>query len=146
MQIEFGGAFEVKKKIDEVYEFLADPERFCPLLPDFQSMKKEDATHFAVTLRVGISHIKGSAIVKMALEKASRPSQALYVGKGEVPGGTATIRAEFDLETVPQGTKVNWKGQSQIVGRLPSLAGGLLEPLARKNVERLIESLQTALT
>ncbi|HVA17530.1 MAG TPA: SRPBCC domain-containing protein [Candidatus Dormibacteraeota bacterium] len=146
MQIEFGGAFEVKKKIDEVYEFLADPDRFCPLLPDFQSMKKEDATHFSVTLRVGISHIKGSAIVKMALEEASHPSHALYVGKGEVPGGTATIRAEFDLESVPQGTKVNWKGQSQIVGRLPSLAGGLLEPLARKNVQRLIESLQTALT
>jgi len=146
VQIEFGGAFEVKKKIDEVYEFLADPDRFCPLLPDFQSMKKEDATHFSVTLRVGISHIKGSAIVKTALEEASRPSHALYVGKGEVPGGTATIRAEFDLESVPQGTKVNWKGQSQIVGRLPSLAGGLLEPLARKNVQRLIESLQTALT
>jgi len=145
MQIEFGGDFEVSKKPGDVYEFLADPERFCPLLPDFVSLKKEDATHFTVTLRVGISHIRGNASIKIHLAEATPPTHALYEGKGEVPGGTVTLRAGFDLDEAPNGTKVTWKGQAHLVGRLASLAGGLLEPLARKNLQRLIESLRTAL-
>ena len=145
MEITFGGDFVVRRKPEEVYDFLVDPDRFCPLLPDFQSMSKEDAKHFAVNLRVGISHIRGTAAVKLALAEAERPRHALYEGKGEVPGGSVTLRAGFDLEGASGGTKVVWKGQAQIAGRLPSLAGGLLEPLAKKNLQKLIDGLQAAL-
>jgi carbon monoxide dehydrogenase subunit G len=145
MRIEFGGDFLVSRKPEEVYDFLVDPNRFCPLLPDYQSMKREDDTHFTVSLRVGISHIRGTAAMKLALAEAERPRHAAYEGKGDVPGGTATLTAVFDLERADAGTRVIWKGQAQIAGRLPSLAGGLLEPLAKKNVQRLIDGLQAAL-
>ena len=145
MVITFGGDFVVKRKQEEVYDFLADPERFCPLLPDYQEMKKEDDTHFTVTLRVGISHIRGNATIKLTLAEAERPRRATYQGKGDVAGGTVTMTAGFDLEKVAESTKVIWKGQAQIVGRLASLAGGLLEPLAKKNVQKLIDALQAAL-
>jgi carbon monoxide dehydrogenase subunit G len=46
---------------------------------------------------------------------------------------------------VPEGTRVTWKGTAQIFGKLTSLAGGLLEPLAKKNVQKLIDGLQAAL-
>lgn len=146
MNISFGGDFTVRKKPEEVYEFLTDAERFCPLLPDFQSMQKDDEKHFTVSLRVGISHVRGDAKVKMTLLEADRPRHAVYEGKGDVAGGKATLTAGFDLEKAIDGTKVLWKGQAQIVGRLASLAGGLLEPLARKNVQKLIDGLQAALT
>ena len=145
MVISFGGDFVVRKKPEEVYDFLADPNRFCPLLPDYQSMKAEDGKHFAVTLRVGISHIRGNATVKLTLAEEDRPRHALYQGKGDVAGGTVTLSAGFDLDKTGEGTKVTWKGQAQIVGRLASLAGGLLEPLAKKNVQKLIDGLQAAL-
>ena len=146
MHISFGGDFTVKKTQEEVYAFLTDANRFCPLLPDYQSMQKDDETHFTVTMRVGISHIRGDAKVKMTLLEAEKPHHAVYEGKGDVAGGNATLKAGFDLEKVPEGTKVIWKGDSQIVGRLASLAGGLLEPLAKKNVQKLIDGLQAALS
>lgn len=145
MQIRFGGDFTVKKTPEEVYEFLTDPNRFCPLLPDYKSMQKDDDKHFTVTLRVGISHIGGDAKVKMTLAEAEASRRAVYEGKGDVPGGTAAMTAGFDLEKVAAGTKVVWKGQSQVSGRIASLAGGLLEPLAKKNVQKLIDGLQAAL-
>jgi carbon monoxide dehydrogenase subunit G len=146
MEIKFGGDFTVKKKSEEVYDFLVDPDRFCPLLPDYQSMEKQDAKNFLVKLSVGISHIRGTAAVKMWLVETDRPTRAVYEGKGEVPGGSATLRAGFDLATLPGGeTKVTWLGQSNIVGRIASLAGGMLEPLARRNVQKLIDGLQKAL-
>lgn len=146
MEIKLAGDFTVKKTPEEVYGFLVDPNRFCPLLPDFQSMEIVDAKNFLVKMSVGISHIRGTATVRMVLVDEQRPKQAVYEGRGEVPGGFATIRAQFQLEEAPGGqTKVVWSGQSSVLGRVISLAGGLLEPLGKKNVQKLIDGLQKAL-
>ena len=147
MEIKFGGEFVVKKKPEEVYTFLVDPNRFCPLLPDYQSMERLDDKNFLVKLSVGISHIRGTAAVKMSLMETLPDKHAVYQGNGEVPGGSATLRAGFDLEPAPNGsTKVIWSGHSNVMGRIASLAGGLLEPLAKKNVQKLIDGLQRALS
>ena|ERR1700686_4394251 len=146
MAIKFSGEFEVKKKPEEVYDFLTDPNRFAPLLPDFQGLSVQDAKHFTVKLNVGISYIKGNADVKMELAEADRPRRAQYKGQGAVAGGNVTIVAGFDLSGTALGTKVNWQGESQIFGRLASIAGGLLEPLGKKQVQKLIDGLHSALS
>ncbi len=146
MAIKFGGEFEVKRTIEEVYDFLTDPNQFAPLLPDFQSVAVQDATRFAVKLNVGISYIKGTADVKMELTQAEGPKRAQYRGQGSVAGGNVSVTAGFDLSPVDGGTKVVWQGEAQIFGRLTSVAGGLLEPLGRKNVQKLIDGLQAALS
>jgi uncharacterized protein len=147
MEIKFGGDFMVQKKPEDVYDFLVDPNRFCPLLPDYQSMEIRDDKNFLVKLSVGISHIRGTAAVKFSLVETERPRHAVYEGNGDVPGGSATLRAGFELEAAPGGaTKVIWSGQSNVMGRIASLAGGLLQPLAKKNVQKLIDGLQQALT
>jgi len=146
MEIKVNGEFTVKKTPEEVYDFLVDPNRFCPLLPDYQSMEILDAKNFLVRLSVGISHIRGTAAVKMSLAETQRAARAVYEGRGDVPGGSAGIRAGFELQAAPGGgTKVIWVGQANVVGRIASLAGGLLEPLAKKNVQKLIDGLQKAL-
>jgi uncharacterized protein len=215
MAIRFSGEFEVKKKPDEVYDFLTDPNRFAPLLPEFQSLSVQDSTHFAVKVNVGISYIKGSAHVKMELAEADRPRRAQYKGQGAVAGGNVTMVAGFDLaptatgvadatvqgqgvvaggsvtmvagsdpaptatevadataqglgavaegnvtmvggldpaptadevaDATVFGTKVNWQGEAQVFGRLTSVAGGVLEPLAKKQIQKLIDGLQAAL-
>ena len=146
MAIKFNGEFEVKRTPDEVYDFLTDPDKFAPLLPDFQSMSMQDATHFTVKVNVGISYIKGAADVKMELVQAERPKRAQYKGQGSVAGGNVALTAGFDLSAAGAGTKVAWQGEAQIFGRLASVAGGLLEPLGKKNVQKLIDGLQAALT
>ena len=145
MPIQFSGEFEVKKQPEEVFEFLTDPNRFAPLLPEFQGLLVMDPTHFTVKVNVGISHIKGTANVKMELSEADRPKRAQYKGQGAVAGGNVTMIAGFDLAPAPSGTKVAWKGEAQVFGRLTSVAGGLLEPLGKKQVQKLINGLQAAL-
>ncbi len=145
MAIKFGGNFEVTRSPEEVYDFLTDPTKFAPLLPDFQSMDIQDERHFAVKVNVGISYIKGTANVKMELAEANRPSRAQYKGQGSVAGGNVSLTAGFDLVPASGGTKVAWQGEAQIFGRLASVAGGLLEPLGKKNVQKLIDGLQAAL-
>jgi carbon monoxide dehydrogenase subunit G len=145
MAIKFGGEFEVPKSPDAVYEFLTDPQKFGPLLPEFQGMTVQDARHFTVKVNVGVSYIKGTADVKMELTEAERPTRAQYKGQGSVVGGNVSLLAGFDLAPAGSGTKVAWQGEAQIFGRLTSVAGGLLEPLGKKNVQKLIDGLQAAL-
>jgi carbon monoxide dehydrogenase subunit G len=146
MAIKFSGEFEVKKNPEEVYDFLTDASRFAPLLPEFQSLTVQDDKHFTVKVNVGISYIKGAADVRMELTEGDRPRRAQYKGQGAVAGGNVTLVAGFDLAPSNTGTRVNWQGEAQIFGRLTSVAGGLLEPLGKKQVQKLIDGLQASLS
>ena len=146
MAIKFSGEFEVKKNPEEVYDFLTDASRFAPLLPEFQSLTVQDDKHFTVKVNVGISYIKGAADVRMELTEGDRPRRAQYKGQGAVAGGNVTLVAGFDLAPSNTGTRVNWQGEAQIFGRLTSVAGGLLEPLGKKQVLKLIDGLQASLS
>ena len=75
MAITFSGEFISPRSPDEVYDFLCDPNKFAPLLPDFESMTLQDATHFTVKVRVGVGNIRGTAEIKMQLAEASRPTR-----------------------------------------------------------------------
>ena len=145
MAIKFAGSFDVRRTPEEVYDFLTDPNRFAPLLPDFRGLTVEDGQHFTVKVNVGISYIKGVADVKMQLSEATRPTRAQYKGQGSVAGGNVSMVAGFNLAPVGDGTKVAWEGDAQVFGRLTSVAGGLLEPLGKKQVQKLIDGLQSAL-
>jgi len=145
MAIKFSGTFDVQRNLEEVYDFLTDPAKFAPLLPEYRGMSLQDATHFTVKVNVGVSYIKGVADVKMELAQAERPQRAQYKGQGSVAGGNVTLIAAFDLVAAETGTKVAWQGEAQVFGRLTSVAGGLLEPLGKKQVQKLIDGLQTAL-
>ena len=82
----------------------------------------------------------------MELAESERPRRALYKGQGSVAGGNVSLMASFDLSPLDGGgTKVVWQGEAQIFGRLASVAGGLLEPLGKKQVQKLIDGLQAAL-
>jgi carbon monoxide dehydrogenase subunit G len=145
MAFSFGGEFTVQRTPEETYAFLTDPNRFCPLLPDYQKLDVRDPENFMVDVKVGISHIRGNAVVKLHLAEHTRPSHALYTGKATVAGGNVDLTAHFDLRPDATGTVVSWKGEAQVFGRLTSIAGGLLEPLARKNIQKVVASLQQAM-
>ena len=146
MAMKFTGDFVVKKSREEVYDFLTDPNRFAPLLPEYQGMTMQDPRNFTVKVNVGVSHMRGTAEVKMNLDRADRPTYALYKGQGKLPGGGASVSAGFDLAEAPEGTRVSWTGEAQVFGKVTSLAGGLLEPLAKKNLQKLIDGLRVALS
>ena len=52
------GTFQVDRPAEEVFELLANPERFAPLMPDFESMAMQDATHFTLRTVLAMGEIK----------------------------------------------------------------------------------------
>jgi carbon monoxide dehydrogenase subunit G len=145
MALHFGGEFLVQRSPEEVYDFLIDPNRFGSVLPYFQGLTVADEKNFEVKVRVGISHIRGIANVRLNRAEAERPRRLLYRGKGSLAGGSVDFTAGFDLAMNEEGTRVAWRGEVQVFGVLTSIAGGLLQPLAQKNAQKAIDGLQAAL-
>ena len=145
MAINLSGEFTTSGNPDEVFDFLSDPNKFGPLLPDFQSMSVQDPTHFTVKLRAGVGNLRGNAEIRMELAEATRPHRAQYQGQGTAVGSRITLSAGFDLSPASESTKVAWQSEANVFGKLASLAGGLLEPLGRENIQKLIDGLQKAL-
>jgi carbon monoxide dehydrogenase subunit G len=114
--IKFAGAFDVRRTPEEVYDFLTDPNKFGPLLPEFRGLTVEDAEHFSVKVNVGISYIKGIADVKMQLSDSQRPTRAQYKGQGSVAGGNVSMVAAFNLAASEQEQKLPGKERPRFSG------------------------------
>jgi carbon monoxide dehydrogenase subunit G len=146
MAVEFDGKFTVATPREEVYRILSDVEQFSPLLPTYRSHTLCDDGTSDVTVSVGVGKIRGTAVVNLKLIEHDAPVSAKYIGKGGIMGGAFNLTAAFDLESnVPQQTTVRWHGDLIILGKLASLAGGLIRPVAQKQIQHLVDAIQQAL-
>ena len=148
MEKSFNGKFEVGIPRGETFSLLADPEKFVPVLPTFHSMqmKEDDANTAIVKVKVGIGRIHGVATTEMSLEESEQPVKARYVGKGSVMGSAYNMIVGFNLEDGSDGgTLINWEGTTQIHGKILSIAGGGMRGYAEKEINSVINSLQSAL-
>jgi hypothetical protein len=132
--IKFEGEFTVPVSREQAYALLSDPQKFAPLLPTYKSLDVKDDRTADVTVAVGVGKIHGSAVITLTLQGEQPPLHAGYSGKGKVMGSAFDMATSFDLaDAEGGGTVVKW-------------AGGLIKPIAKKDIERLVGAIQSALT
>jgi len=141
----FAGEFETPRSREDTFAFLADPQVFAPCLPTFESMEMKDDRTASVKIKIGIGKIRGTATIDLTLEQSEAPLRAEYSGKGAVMGSAFNLISSFDLEEIDGGTRVKWSGELKMFGKLVALAGGLIKPLAKKDIKKLIDALQAEL-
>lgn len=147
MAISFNGEFTVDASREQAYEFLSNPEKFAPCLPTYENIEMKNDRTGDVTVKVGVGKIRGSAVVELTLKDEHAPDHAAYDGKGKIMGSAFNLATSFDLdETESGGTTVKWAGDLTMFGKLVALAGGLIKPLAKKDIKRLVDALQGALS
>ena len=141
------GRFTVNATRPDVYAFLTDPEQVSRHMPDVKHVVIEDADHFTVTARVGVSHIKGNVVMKLAIKDRQPPISTTVVGKGTGLGSAVDMVTSFTLESAEGGeTVVQWQGDVTISGKLAAFGPqGLLDRIARKNVDTFIEGIRNGL-
>ena len=140
------GEFTINASRPEVYAFLTDPARVSRHMPDVKNVVIEDDDHFTVTARVGVSHIKGDVTIKLAIKDRQPPVSTTVVGTGTGLASAVDMVTSFVLEERGGGTVVQWKGDVTISGRLAAFGPqGLLDRIARKNVDTFIEGIRSGL-
>lgn len=147
MAISFNGEFTVDASRQATYDFLSNPQKFAPCLPTFENIQMKSERTGDVTVKVGVGKIRGSAVVELTLKDEREPVRAAYDGKGKIMGSAFNMGTSFDLEDAEGGgTLVKWAGDLTMFGKLVALAGGLIKPLAKKDIKRLVDALQAALS
>ncbi len=146
MEMKFDGEFEVDLPREKVFAILSDPEKFAPLIPTFHSLEMKGEHTALLRVKVGIGKIRGTASTELTLAETEAPCRARYIGKGKVMQGVYTLTSSFELEESNKGTLVKWQSETQLVGKILSLAGGGMRGYAEKEINRLISSLQNALS
>jgi carbon monoxide dehydrogenase subunit G len=139
------GVFQAQRTPDEVFDLLSSPERFAPLLPDYESIAMQDATHFTLRTVIAIGEIKGHANLAMELAQASRATRVEYRGAATIAGSQLTLAIHFQIAPQAEITEVSWQGEVKLEGTLAMMAGKLLETAGRQNFDRMGERLQSAL-
>lgn len=138
------GQFSVLADRVAVYDFLTDPERVSRYMPDVQDVEIQDSDNFTVKAKVGISHIKGTMVMKLAIKDRRPPVSTTVVGQGNGLASVVDMVTGFTLETAQNGqTIVNWQGDVNISGKLAAFGPqGLLDRMGKKNVDRFIEGIK----
>ena len=145
--MRLAGQFAVAAARETVYAFLTDPRRVSGHMPDVQSVTIDDDDHFTVVARVGISHIKGTMTMKLAISERQPPVSTTVVGKGAGLASVVDMVTSFTLEPKEGETVVHWRGEMTISGKLAAFGPqGLLDRMARKNVDAFIDGIKRGLT
>jgi carbon monoxide dehydrogenase subunit G len=130
---------------DEVFNLLATPEQFAPILPDFESMTMLDRTHFSLRIAIALGEMSGQANLAMELVEAERPARVRYRGQGIAAGSQLNLGLEFQIAFSEGATEVRWRGEFSLDGGLALVLGSLIEPMGRKHFERMAERLDEQL-
>jgi len=146
MSVKFDGEFTVATPRSDAYAVLSDAQQFAPLLPSYKTHTKNEDGTADVEVKVGVGKIRGTAKINLMLEESEAPVRAKYSGKGAVMGGAFNLVAEFELmDAGPKETRVQWQGELIMFGKLVSLAGGMIKPIAKKDIGRMIDAIRLAL-
>lgn len=145
MNIDLDGRFEVAASREAAFDYITDPRRFGPILPYFREVKEIGEDFFRLGLEVGVPQIRGVADVHVRVIEITPGRLARYRSTTKMALGVVDSELSFQLDDAGAGTAVIWQTQSKVRGNLASIAGGVLAPLARRNINAVIESLQAAL-
>jgi len=145
VNIDLDGRFEVVASREAAFNYITDPRQFGPLLPYFREVKEIGTDFFRLSLEVGVPQIRGMADVHVRVIEVIPGRLARYRSTTKMALGVVDSDLSFQLDEAAAGTAVIWQIHSKVRGNLASIAGGILAPLARRNINAVIESLQSAL-
>ncbi|MDO8300084.1 CoxG family protein [Lacisediminimonas sp.] len=116
-----------------VWDSLFDTDVLMASVPGCQSVVRESDTLYRVTtvLTIGPLKAKFNGTLTIADAQAPEACTLLFEGQGGAVG-MAKGSAKVTLETVEGGTKLVYKADSQISGKLAQVGSRLIESVAKK--------------
>lgn len=116
-----------------VWDSLFDTDILMASVPGCQSVEKESDTLYRVTTVLTIGPLKAKFNGTLTIADAQAPDACtlLFEGQGGAVG-MAKGSAKVFLEDAEGGTKLTYKADSQISGKLAQVGSRLIESVAKK--------------
>jgi carbon monoxide dehydrogenase subunit G len=147
MALEMNGEYVLPLDRAKVYAALNDPDLLKRSIPGCEELEKVSDNEFAAVVRLELGPVKARFKGKVRLEDLDPPNGYRIVGEGE--GGVAGFAkggATVNLTEVPEGTKLAYKAEANVGGKIAQLGQRLLAGSAKKIADRFFSNFAAALS
>lgn len=130
----------------EVWKALNDPDVLRDCIPGCKSLERRSDTDFTASVRAAIGPVSATFGAEIALGEIE-PDRG-YTITGEGKGGAAGFargNARVDLEDEGEGTRLRYRADVRVGGKLAQLGSRLIEGTARKLAEEFFTCLSERL-
>lgn len=144
--MNFDGTFEVDATSEKVFNTVMDPNEISSCIPGFKSLNIISPEEYSVIVRVGLAFIKGDFNIKFKVVERDQNKHAKLSGNGQGLGGTVDLEAIMDLSEDGGKTKMDWKAEAKVGGKLGSMGQRLIGGQAQKLIKELFKNLEEKLS
>lgn len=146
MALDMNGEYIIPIPRATVWSALNDPKILQQCIPGCKSLEQVSETEFAVVARLAVGPVKARFKGKLRLQELNPPMAYTLVGEGE--GGIAGFAkgiAAVVLVDADGRTKLSYRAQAQIGGKLAQLGQQLIAGTAKKIAELFFTNFAAAL-
>jgi|SRR5688572_3579176 carbon monoxide dehydrogenase subunit G len=146
MALEMTGEYVLPRDRASVYAALNDPEMLKKCIPGCEELEKQGDNEFAAVVRMELGPVKARFKGRVRLEDLDPPNGYRIAGEGE--GGVAGFAkggATVALTEVPEGTKLTYKAEANVGGKIAQLGQRLLAGTAKKIADKFFTNFTTEL-
>ncbi len=138
--MKMSGEEIIPADIQTVWNALNDPEVLQQCIPGCESITKKSATEMSARVVAKVGPVKAGFNGSVQLKDLKPPHSYRIEGKGEgglagAASGGATVR----LEAVPEGTKMTYDVDAQVIGKMAMLGSRLIDSTARSLAGQFFE-------
>ena len=145
--MHYNGSFEVVSNRTKVYQFATDPSKITTIFPDVLDVKIDDAEHFTMKAKVGVSFIKGIMDVKCTVAEKTPPRSVKLKISASGLNSAVEMESNFSLEdTKSGGTLVRWTADAMVAGLMVRVGSRLMDSVAAKYINQIVDALKLNLS
>jgi len=147
MALEMSGEYVLPVERTKVYAALNDPAMLKRCIPGCEELEKHSDNEFAAVVKLSLGPVNARFKGKVRLEDLDPPNGYRIVGEGE--GGVAGFakgEAAVSLTEVPEGTKLIYKAEANVGGKIAQLGQRLLAGSAKKIADKFFSNFTAALS
>jgi carbon monoxide dehydrogenase subunit G len=140
------GKYHLKQPPTKVWDFVSKPEEIAKCLPDLQKFEVKDAHSFTVTVKVGISFVRGNFKFDFTLLDQKPPSHSRFEAMGKGAGVSVRLSANMDLkEAEDGGTELEWQADAEMGGLLGEISPSLIQGSTGKFTQQFFDCVKSKL-
>lgn len=138
--MEMNGEFVVDAGAESVHRMMTDIRKLTEIIPDVIEKEIIDEKNAKLTVKAGISTIKGKFNLVLSINgDNSRSIEITAKGKGSA--GTLDVRGIYSIESAGDNkSTVKWKVNFNIGGTVATMGSHVINSVAQKYVETMTEN------
>jgi carbon monoxide dehydrogenase subunit G len=147
MALEMSGEYVLPLPRKAVWDALNDQEMLKRCIPGCETLKKNSDTEFSAIVMIKVGPVKARFKGNVRLEDLDPPNSYRIVGEGE--GGVAGFAkggASVNLSDAEGGTRLNYKAEANVGGKLAQMGQRLLAGTAKKMADHFFDNFAEALS